>query len=177
MIGYYKDEAQTNEVIKDGYFHTGDIGEFDAEGFLKITDRKKEMFKTSGGKYIAPQMLENHFKQSRFIEQIMVIGDGEKMPAAFIQPSFEFLAEWSQRKGIHLGATPEEIIKNEVVIKRIQKEVDAINERFGNWEKVKRFELTADVWSIDGGHLTPTMKLKRKIIAEKYKDLYAKIYN
>jgi long-chain acyl-CoA synthetase len=177
MIGYYKDEAQTNEVIKDGYFHTGDIGEFDAEGFLKITDRKKEMFKTSGGKYIAPQMLENHFKQSRFIEQIMVIGDGEKMPAAFIQPSFEFLAEWSQRKGIHLGATPEEIIKNEVVIKRIQKEVDAINERFGNWEKLKRFELTADVWSIDGGHLTPTMKLKRKIIAEKYKDLYAKIYN
>ena len=177
MIGYYKDEAQTNEVIKDGYFHTGDIGEFDAEGFLKITDRKKEMFKTSGGKYIAPQMLENHFKQSRFIEQIMVIGDGEKMPAAFIQPSFEFLAEWSQRKGIHLGATLEEIIKNEVVIKRIQKEVDAINERFGNWEKVKRFELTADVWSIDGGHLTPTMKLKRKIIAEKYKDLYAKIYN
>jgi long-chain acyl-CoA synthetase len=177
MVGYYKDEAQTNEVIKNGYFHTGDIGEFDAEGFLKITDRKKEMFKTSGGKYIAPQMLENHFKQSRFIEQIMVIGDGEKMPAAFIQPSFEFLAEWSQRKGIHLGATPEEIIKNEVVIKRIQKEVDAINERFGNWEKVKRFELTADVWSIDGGHLTPTMKLKRKIIAEKYKDLYAKIYN
>jgi long-chain acyl-CoA synthetase len=177
MIGYYKDEAQTNEVIKNGFFHTGDIGEFDAEGFLKITDRKKEMFKTSGGKYIAPQMLENHFKQSRFIEQIMVIGDGEKMPAAFIQPSFEFLAEWSQRKGIHLGATPEEIIKNEVVIKRIQKEVDAINERFGNWEKVKRFELTADVWSIDGGHLTPTMKLKRKIIAEKYKDLYAKIYN
>ena len=177
MVGYYKDEAQTNEVIKDGYFHTGDIGEFDSDGFLKITDRKKEMFKTSGGKYIAPQMLENHFKQSLFIEQIMVIGDGEKMPGAFIQPSFEFLAEWSHRKGIHLGATPEEIITNEVVIKRIQKEVYAINERFGNWEKVKRFELTSDVWSIDGGHLTPTMKLKRKIIVEKYKDLYAKIYN
>ena len=177
MVGYYKDEAQTNEVIKDGYFHTGDIGEFDADGFVKINDRKKEMFKTSGGKYIAPQMLENHFKQSRFIEQIMVIGDGEKMPAAFIQPSFEFLAEWSNRKGINLGATPEEIIKNDVVIKRIQKEVDAINERFGNWEKVKRFELTSDVWSIDGGHLTPTMKLKRKIIVEKYKELYAKIYN
>jgi long-chain acyl-CoA synthetase len=177
MVGYYKDEEQTNEVIKDGFFHTGDIGEFDADGFLKITDRKKEMFKTSGGKYIAPQMLENHFKQSRFIEQIMVIGDGEKMPAAFIQPSFEFLTEWSHRKGIHLGASPEEMIKNEVVIKRIQKEVDAINERFGNWEKVKRFELTSDIWSIDGGHLTPTMKLKRKIILEKYKELYAKIYN
>ena len=176
MIGYYKDEAQTNDVIKGGYFHTGDIGEIDAEGFLKITDRKKEMFKTSGGKYIAPQMLENHFKQSRFIEQIMVIGDGEKMPGAFIQPSFEFLAEWSQRKGINLGATNEEIVQNERVIKRIQREIDEINERFGNWEKVKRFELTPDVWSIDAGHLTPTMKLKRKIIKEKYNDLYQKIY-
>jgi len=176
MIGYYKDKAQTNDVIKGGYFHTGDIGEIDAEGFLKITDRKKEMFKTSGGKYIAPQMLENHFKQSRFIEQIMVIGDGEKMPGAFIQPSFEFLAEWSQRKGINLGATNVEIVQNERVIKRIQREVDEINERFGNWEKVKRFELTPDVWSIDAGHLTPTMKLKRKIIKEKYNDLYQKIY-
>jgi len=176
MIGYYKDEAQTNDVKKDGYFHTGDIGEIDADGFLKITDRKKEMFKTSGGKYIAPQMLENHFKQSRFIEQIMVIGDGEKMPGAFIQPSFEFLAEWSQRKGINLGATNDEIVQNERVIKRIQREVDEINERFGNWEKVKRFELTPDIWSIDAGHLTPTMKLKRKIIKEKYNDLYQKIY-
>ena len=176
MVGYYKDEAQTNDVKKDGYFHTGDIGEIDSEGFLKITDRKKEMFKTSGGKYIAPQMLENHFKQSRFIEQIMVIGDGEKMPGAFVQPSFEFLAEWSQRKGINLGATNEEIVKNERVIKRIQREIDEINERFGNWEKVKRFELTPDVWSIDAGHLTPTMKLKRKIIKEKYNDLYQKIY-
>ena len=176
MVGYYKDEAQTNEVKKNGYFHTGDIGEIDAEGFLKITDRKKEMFKTSGGKYIAPQMLENHFKQSRFIEQIMIIGDGEKMPGAFIQPSFEFLAEWSQRKGIILGATNEEIVQNERIIKRIQREVDEINERFGNWEKVKRFELTPDIWSIDSGHLTPTMKLKRKIIKEKYNDLYQKIY-
>jgi long-chain acyl-CoA synthetase len=176
MVGYYKDEAQTNEVKKDGYFHTGDIGEIDAEGFLKITDRKKEMFKTSGGKYIAPQMLENYFKQSRFIEQIMVIGDGEKMPGAFIQPSFEFLAEWSQRKGITLGETNEEIVQNEKIIKRIQREVDEINERFGNWEKVKRFELTPDIWSIDAGHLTPTMKLKRKIIKEKYNDLYQKIY-
>lgn len=176
MVGYYKDEEQTNEVIKKGYFHTGDIGEIDNDGFLKITDRKKEMFKTSGGKYIAPQMLENHFKQSRFIEQIMVIGDGEKMPGAFIQPSFEFLAEWAQRKGLVLGDTNDAVIKNKHVIKRIQKEVDSINERFGNWEKVKRFELTPDVWSIEAGHLTPTMKLKRKIILEKYKDLYESIY-
>ncbi|MDK2771817.1 MAG: AMP-binding protein [Flavobacterium sp.] len=177
MIGYYKDEEKTNEAIQNGYFHTGDIGEIDAEGFLKITDRKKEMFKTSGGKYVAPQLLENTFKQSRFIEQIMVIGEGEKMPAAFIQPSFEFVQEWASRHGkSNIGTTNEEICKNEEVIKRIQEEVDHYNEKFGNWEKVKKFELTPDVWGIDSGHLTPTMKLKRKIILEKYKNLYEKIY-
>jgi len=177
MIGYYKDETQTNEVLKDGYFHTGDIGEIDADGFLKITDRKKEMFKTSGGKYIAPQVLENTFKQSRFIEQIMVIGDGEKMPAAFIQPNFEFVIEWAHRHhNLNVGTTYEELCNNKMVIDRIQEEIDSCNEKFGNWEKVKRFELTPEVWSIDGGHLTPTMKLKRKIIKEKYIDLYKKIY-
>ncbi|WP_338410549.1 AMP-dependent synthetase/ligase [uncultured Flavobacterium sp.] len=177
MIGYYKDETQTNDVIKDGYFHTGDIGEIDQDGFLKITDRKKEMFKTSGGKYIAPQVLENTFKQSRFIDQIMVIGDGEKMPAAFIQPNFDFLKEWGSRKKIAIGSTNKEIVSNEKVISRIQEEVDASNANFGNWEKIKRFELTPDIWSIEAGHLTPTMKLKRKIIKEIYKDLYHKIYS
>ncbi|WP_430400899.1 AMP-dependent synthetase/ligase [Flavobacterium sp.] len=177
MIGYYKDEEKTNEVLANGYFHTGDIGEIDSDGFLKITDRKKEMFKTSGGKYIAPQVLENTFKQSRFIEQIMVIGDGEKMPAAFIQPSFEFLNDWASRKKISIGTTNQEIIANKEVIDRIQEEVNELNEKFGNWEKIKRFELTPEVWSIDGGHLTPTMKLKRKIIKEMYTDLYNKIYN
>jgi long-chain acyl-CoA synthetase len=177
MLGYYKDEAQSNEVLKDGYFHTGDIGEFDSEGFLKITDRKKEMFKTSGGKYVAPQLLENTFKQSRFIEQVMVIGDGEKMPAAFIQPSFDFVKEWGlKHPEAKLGTTNEEIITNPALLKRIQEEVEQYNERFGNWEKVKRFELTPDIWSIDAGHLTPTMKLKRKVIKEKYNDLYIKIY-
>jgi long-chain acyl-CoA synthetase len=177
MLGYYKDEAQSNEVLKDGYFHTGDIGEFDNEGFLKITDRKKEMFKTSGGKYVAPQLLENTFKQSRFIEQVMVIGDGEKMPAAFIQPSFDFVKEWGlKHPEAKLGTTNEEIITNPALLKRIQEEVEQYNERFGNWEKVKRFELTPDIWSIDAGHLTPTMKLKRKVIKEKYNDLYIKIY-
>jgi long-chain acyl-CoA synthetase len=177
MVGYYKDEEKTNEVLVNGYFHTGDIGEIDNDGFLKITDRKKEMFKTSGGKYIAPQVLENTFKQSRFIEQIMVIGDGEKMPAAFIQPSFEFLNDWAARKKIPIGTTNQEIISNKEVIERIQEEINELNEKFGNWEKVKRFELTPDVWSIDGGHLTPTMKLKRKVIKEMYTDLYNKIYN
>ena len=178
MIGYYKDEEKTKEVLTDdGYFHTGDIGEIDADGFLKITDRKKEMFKTSGGKYIAPQILENAFKQSRFIEQIMVIGDGEKMPAAFIQPNFEFIKDWASRKKIALGSNNADIANNKEVIARIQEEVDTANEHFGSWEKIKRFELTPDVWSIEGGHLTPTMKLKRKIIKEIYNDLYSKIYD
>jgi long-chain acyl-CoA synthetase len=177
MIGYYKDEEQTNEVIKKGFFHTGDIGEIDSDGFLKITDRKKEMFKTSGGKYIAPQMLENHFKQSRFIEQIMVIGDGQKMPAAFIQPSFDFIKEWAKLHNISVGNSNEEMIQNPDVIKRIQQEVDIINEKFGNWEKIKRFELTPDLWTIPSGHLTPTMKLKRKVVMEKYINLYDKIYS
>ncbi|HNP33860.1 MAG TPA: long-chain fatty acid--CoA ligase [Flavobacterium sp.] len=176
MMGYYKDDTMTKEVIIEGYFHTGDIGEVDAEGFLKRTDRKKEMFKTSGGKYIAPQIIENAIKQSHFIEQIMVIGDGEKMPAAFIQPNFEFVREWAKRHNINVGTTNAEIASNKQVINRIQEEIDTINEKFGNWEKVKRFELTPDVWSIDGGHLTPTLKLKRKIVMEKYKDLYQKIY-
>ncbi len=176
MMGYYKDEVLTNEVLKDGYFLTGDIGEVDSDGFLKITDRKKEMFKTSGGKYIAPQIIENVMKQSRFIEQIMVIGDGEKMPAAFIQPSFDFIGEWGRIHGIEVGKTNQDIISNPKVIDRIQEEIERLNEKFGSWEKIKRFELTPDLWSIEGGHLTPTMKLKRKIVLEKYKDLYKKIY-
>ncbi|WP_395054338.1 AMP-dependent synthetase/ligase [Flavobacterium sp.] len=177
MMGYFKDEAQTKEVIVDGYFHTGDIGEVDANGFLKITDRKKEMFKTSGGKYIAPQLLENTMKQSRFIEQIMVIGDGQKMPAAFIQPSFDFIKEWAKLHNLDIGTTNEEIISNIKVIERIQLEVDTLNEKFGNWEKIKRFELTPDLWTIPAGHLTPTMKLKRKIVMEKYINLFHKIYD
>jgi long-chain acyl-CoA synthetase len=177
MMGYYKDEKLSSEAITDGFFHTGDIGELDADGFLKITDRKKEMFKTSGGKYIAPQMIENTMKQSRFIEQIMVIGDGQKMPAAFIQPSFDFLREWAKIHKLQIGNTNEEIVSNSKVIARIQEEVDTLNEKFGNWEKIKRFELTPDVWSIEGGQLTPTLKLKRKIVMEKYLDLFHKIYN
>ena len=177
MMGYYKDEKLTSEVMTDDYFHTGDIGEFDADGFLKITDRKKEMFKTSGGKYIAPQLIENTMKQSRFIEQIMVIGDGQKMPAAFIQPSFDFIKEWANIHKIAIGTSNEDIIANSKVIERIQEEVDKLNEKFGNWEKIKRFELTPEVWSIEAGHLTPTLKLKRKIVMEKYQDLFHKIYN
>ena len=176
MCGYYKDKEKTDEVLVDGYFHTGDIGEIDKEGFLKITDRKKSMFKTSGGKYVAPQLIENDMKQSRFIEQILVVGEGEKMPAALIQPDFEFLKDWGAKKGRDLSSDPKEIVKNKKVIKRIQKEVDFYNERYGKWERIKKFELTPDVWSIEEGHLTPTMKMKRKVIQEKYQDLYDKIY-
>lgn len=177
MMGYYKDETLTNEAIKDGYFHTGDIGEIDADGFLKITDRKKEMFKTSGGKYIAPQMLENAMKQSLFIEQLMVVGDGEKMPGALIQPNFEYIKEWAAQQGIDIGDLNEEIISNPKVIEAIQNDVNLYNQKFGDWEKIKRFELTPEIWSVDGGELTPTMKLKRKFVKEKYINLYNKIYS
>lgn len=176
MKGYYKDPEKSAEVLKDGFFHTGDIGEFDAEGFLKITDRKKEMFKTSGGKYVAPQLLENRFKQSRFIEQIMVVGEGEKMPAALIQPNFPFLYDWAERNKIQYGENSD-IIQDPRIIERIQEEVDKANESFAKWEKVKLFRLTPDVWTIEDGHLTPTMKLRRKIVKEKYIDLYNDIYN
>ena len=176
MMGYYKDPEQTAEVLIDDYFHTGDIGEIDSDGFLKITDRKKEMFKTSGGKYVAPQVLENAMKQSRFIEQIMVVGDGQKMPGALIQPNWEFIAEWNKRKGKNLSDNPKELVNNEVLRKRIQKEIEYYNEGFGNWEQIKKFELTPDIWSIEEGHLTPTMKMRRKFIKEKYMDLFNKIY-
>ena len=177
MQGYYKDPEKTASVMTEDYFHTGDKGEIDNEGFLKITGRKKEMFKTSGGKYVIPTLLENELKESHFIEQAMVIGEGQKMPAAFIQPNYEFVRDWSKRKKKDVGITNEEIAKSEIVIARIQKEVDKCNKNFGQWEQIKRFELTPDIWSIDSGHLTPTMKMKRNVIKEIYKELFAKIYS
>lgn len=175
MMGYLNDKEKTDEVMKDGYFHTGDIGIIDSDGFLKITDRKKEMFKTSGGKYIAPQLIENAMKQSRFIEQIMVIGDGEKMPAAFIQPDFEFVKQWASRKGLNLSDN-KQIADSKEVRERMQQEVDEINKKFGNYEQIKKFEITPDIWSVDGGEMTPTLKLKRKAVKEKYQELYDRIY-
>ena len=180
MLGYYNLPDATAEVMdNDGWFHTGDIGEFVSGKFLKITDRKKEIFKTSGGKYIVPQAMENKFKESRFIEQLIVIGEGQKFPSALIIPSFAFIKEWAKRKGFNEieGASNEEIITNEKVIQRIQKEVDVLNEGFGNWEKIKRIELLPQEFSIDGGELTPTLKLKRKKIMEKFKSLVDKIYS
>ncbi|GAA3614316.1 AMP-dependent synthetase/ligase [Flavivirga amylovorans] len=175
MLGYFKDPEKTNEVMTGNYFHTGDIGEVDNDNFLKITDRKKEMFKTSGGKYVAPTLLENEFKQSRFIEQIMIIGEGEKMPAALIQLNFEFVEEWARRHNITFQSK-NDIITNPQLLARIQEEIDSANENFGKWEQIKKFEITPDVWSIDAGHLTPTLKMKRKVIKAKYVDLIEKIY-
>ena len=153
MMGYYKDPEKTAEVMTGEYFHTGDKGTFDHDGFLKITGRKKEMFKTSGGKYVIPPLLENDMKQSLFIEQIMVVGEGEKMPAALIQPNFDFVRDWIELKGHQIGSSEEDIANSEIVINRIQKEIDKYNKHFGKWEQIKRFELTPNVWSIDGGHL------------------------
>ena len=133
------------------------------------------MFKTSGGKYIIPPLLEGELKQSRFIEQVMVIGEGQKMAAAFIQPNFEFVREWAQRHNVTVGNN-KDLVSNSKVIERIQEEVDYANTKFGKWETIKKFELTPEEWSIDSGHLTPTMKMKRKVIKEIYKDLYDKIY-
>jgi long-chain acyl-CoA synthetase len=175
MLGYYKDPEKTAEVIKDGYFYTGDKGEFDKDGFLKITGRTKEMFKTSGGKYVIPPLLEGELKQSLFIEQVMVIGENEKMPAAIIQPNFEFLKGWAKEHSISFTSN-DELIKNPKVLQKIQDAVDICNSNFGKWEQIKRFELTPDEWTLDAGHLTPTMKMKRVIILKMYQALYDKIY-
>jgi long-chain acyl-CoA synthetase len=176
MLGYYKDPEKTESVMTGEYFHTGDKGEVDADGFLKITGRKKEIFKTSGGKYIVPALLENQMKQSRFIEQIIVIGEGQKMPAAIIQPNFDFLRKWAKIHHEPILQNNQDLIENPIVIERIQQEIDEGNKNFGKWETIKRFELTPEVWGIDNGLLTPTMKPKRDEIISRYKQLYNKIY-
>lgn len=179
MIGYYNLPELTAETIdSEGWFHTGDIGAFVEGKFLKITDRKKEIFKTSGGKYIVPQVMENKFKESRFIEQIIVIGEGEKFPAAYIVPGFLYIKEWAKRKNIDLGTESNHAISTNIkVLARIQEEIDGFNKQFGNWEQLKKFVLLENEFSIDGGELTPTLKLKRKKIMEKYTAQYATIYS
>lgn len=175
--GYLNKPEQTKEAFtEDGYFKTGDIGFIDEEGFLTITDRKKEMFKTSGGKYIAPQMIENKAKASRFIEQIMVVGDGEKMPCALVQPDFTFVKRWAEIHRLDIGEAPSEMAKNPHLKKRIEKEIEKLNQKLGNWEQVKKIELTPEIWSVENGMLTPTLKLKRKAIKERYIDLYNRLY-
>ena len=175
MMGYYKNQELTDEVIKNGYFHTGDIGHVDEDGFLKITDRKKEMFKTSGGKYVAPQVIENVIKQSTLIDQVMVVGENQKFPSALVQLNFEAVNEWMGN--VENPKTAKQLIQDQKVIDQIKYDIESANVNFAQWEKVKKFKLTDDIWSIDSGHLTPTMKLKRKIIAEKYDNLIKEIYS
>lgn len=177
MMGYYNmPEKTAEEIDSEGWFHTGDIGEFIEGEFLKITDRKKEMFKTSGGKYIAPQVMENKFKESRFIEQIMVIGENQKMPAAFIVPAFDFIRQWIKYKNHAIGTTESEIAASQIVIDRIKEEVDELNQSFGKWEQIKRFELVDHVWTPESGELTPTLKPKRKVLLSMQAKEYEKIY-
>ena len=176
MLGYYKAPELTKEAIdKDGYFHTGDIGFVDEEGFLKITDRKKEMFKTSGGKYIAPQVIENKLKESFFIEQLMVIGENEKFASALISPNFKFLHDWCSIHKVQYRDN-EELIQLPEVIARYQKEVNKYNQELGETEKIKRFRLVCEEWSPQTGELSPTQKLKRSVINDKYKGIIAEIY-
>lgn len=177
MLGYYKRQDLTDEVIdKEGWLHTGDIGEMVDGVYLKITDRKKEIFKTSGGKYIVPQAIENKLKESRFIEQVMVIGENQKFAAAFIVPGFAFLKEWCERKEIPIPATNEELIAIPRVKNRIMKEVENVNKSLAAYESIKCIELLPREWSIEKGEMTPKLSFKRKVILEANKNLLQKIY-
>lgn len=174
--GYYKNEEATREVIDEaGYLHTGDIGEITPDGFLKITDRKKEMFKTAGGKYVAPQAVENKLMESTLIAQVMVIGENQRFPAALIVPAFEELEKWCKHKGIPF-VSKEEVVKNAQVIEKYQREIDRLNTGFGQWEKVKKFELLPKEWTIDNGELTPKLSLKRKVILKNAEDIINRLY-
>jgi len=179
MIGYYKDEAKTKEVIDDkGFFHTGDIGLIDKDGFLKITDRKKDMWKTSGGKYIAPGVIEDKFKESPFIEQTVVVGEGQKFAGALIVPNFEVLFAWLEENGHNFNKDmPAAIVSMDVVKNKIQSEMDVLNAGFGKWEQIKRFELLSQEMTIEGGELTPSMKVKRKVVREKYASEIQRIFD
>jgi len=176
MKGYYKRPDLTAEVIdEDGWFHTGDIGEFQEGKFLKITDRKKEMFKTSGGKYIAPQLIENKLKESLVIEQAMVIGDGEKFPAAIIVPSWDGVKEWCRLKNATF-TTPSEMLNESFIQEKFEKELEKTNEGLAQYEKIKKIKIVAGPWTIDGDEMTPKMSLKRKNLMRKYAKEVEEIY-
>ena len=177
MLGYYKEPELTAAVIdSDGWFHTGDIGVFEPEGQLRITGRKKEIFKTSLGKYIAPELLENKIKESPFIDNIMVVGENQKFAAALIIPDFSHLKSWCAIKQIPY-TTDEEMVNLPVVKQRILKVVDSYNKTFGSTEQIKRIEILSKEWSTASGELTPTLKLKRSFIAARYKDKIENLFN
>jgi len=176
MMGYYKRPDLTAETIIDGWLHTGDIGVFEDGKYLKITDRKKELFKTSGGKYVAPQPIENKMKESPFVEQMMVVGAEQKFVGALIVPSVINLKEWMLHKGITF-TTIEDAIHNPKVLDLYRELIDSFNKFFNHVEQIKKFELLPNEWTIDSGELTPTLKLKRKVIMEKYKPAFDRIYS
>lgn len=176
MLGYYNRPDRTAEVIdSEGWFHTGDIGRLLNDEYLQITDRKKEMFKTSGGKYIAPQVLENRYKESPFIEHVLVVGEGQRFPAALIVPSFEYLRSYCQIKRIPFTSI-QDVIKHSRIIHRIEDEIYAINQHFGKYEQIKRWEFLADCWTVETGELSPTLKLRRSFLTEKYKTVIDELY-
>lgn len=175
MMGYYKRPDLTAEVMEGGWFHTGDIGELVAGKFLKITDRKKEMFKTSGGKYVAPLMIESKLKESPFIEQIMIVGPGRKFVGALIVPAMQYLIDWCRQHEVAVKS-PEEMIRDPKVLTLYQEVVESYNKYFSHVEQIKRFELLPAEWSIESGEMTPKLSLKRKVINEKYQGLIEKIY-
>lgn len=176
MMGYYKDPATTSEVLdQDNWFHTGDIGELLEGKFLKITDRKKEIFKTSGGKYIAPQVLENKLSESLLIDQVMIVGEGQKFAAALIVPNFEKLKDWCERHEIKYTSDAEMIHHSEV-INKFQEEVHNVNGKFAQYEQVKKFNLLPVAWTIDNGEMTPKLSLKRKIIKAHFHQEIAMMY-
>ncbi|MEW5842805.1 MAG: long-chain fatty acid--CoA ligase [Bacteroidota bacterium] len=177
MSSYYQNEEATRVAIdEEGWFHTGDTGEIIGDGFLKVTGRLKEIFKTSGGKFIAPAPIENKMKESFFIEHIMVIGENRKFAAAIIQPHFDFIRKWSKGKNMELTLR-EEIVNSQEVKDRIWKDVQKKNKRFGHIEQIKKIAIVSDLWGVETGELTPTLKVKRKVLTEKYKDLIEKIYD
>lgn len=175
MAGYYKRPDLTAETVIDGWLHTGDIGVWDEGKFLKITDRKKELFKTSGGKYVAPQPIENKLKESPFIEQAMVVGDERKFVGALIVPSFPTLKEWMREKSIPF-TTIEDALNNPKVLELYRELVESFNKFFNHVEQIKKFELLPREWSIETGEMTPKMSLKRKVVMEKFKDAVERIY-
>lgn len=175
MVGYYKRPDLTAEAIIDGWLHTGDIGVFEDGIFLRITDRKKELFKTSGGKYVAPAAIENKIKESRFIEQLIVVGAEKKFVGALIVPSFINLKDWCKQNDVPFTSN-EEVIHHPKVISFYKQLVENYNEQFNHVEQIKRFELLPREWSIETGEMTPKMSLKRKVIMEKYKDAIERIY-
>ncbi|WP_312338847.1 long-chain fatty acid--CoA ligase [Sphingobacterium sp.] len=178
MIGYYKNPEATAEVLKDGWLYTGDIGQWVDGKFLKIIDRKKEMFKTSGGKYIVPQQIESKLVESSFIEQAMVLGEGRKFPAALIVPNYNNLLEWSKNAVPSLSAlTRLDFLNSPELKQKIESELSRINKNFGNWEQIKKFAILPEEMTVESGELTPTLKMKRKIILQKYEREIEEIYN